>query len=139
MNRPASAFTLVEVLAAALIVAAVGGGTLMAFVTASRIARQRNSASTSEGGFFAQQTLERFRNDVSVDANRLPGLSGAGWQSHPLPPAPVAGSNTESILNEGAKRCYQVYPADCDGVSGTGDCYGIQVKVCWNGTVCPCS
>ncbi len=29
------------------------------------------------------------------------------------------------------KRCYRAWRADCDGVGGVGDCYALQVKVCW--------
>ena len=127
-------FTMVEMLASSLIAAVVTGGTFMAFVTAARIHRIANTPSLVEATILAQETLERHRNEVFVGSTLF---SRNTWQSE----NPTSNGGSESILTMNgvqAKRCYRVIPEDCDGIGGTGDCYAVQVKVCWNDlTGCP--
>jgi len=139
-------FTMVEVLVASVLASVVAGGTMMAFITAARISHEQSSPSIAEAGGYAQETVERFRNRVAASQaqdpafgdNWLTTTAGAGWTNDPLPP-PASGG-TESILGmgTGAKRCYRLTAADCDGVPGN-DCYALEVKVCWKDlTGCPC-
>ena len=126
--RAEAGMTFVELLMASLISAAVGGGTLMAFVTAARISSAQMSPAVAEANGLAAQTIERFRNRVAADDATLGGLVGAGWQADPLP----GGAGSESI-QAGARRCYQVAAA-CGG-----GCYQFDAKVCWGDlTGCPC-
>ena len=136
-------FTLIEVLVASLISAVVAGGTLTAFVTAARLARQASSPASLEAAAYAQQTLEEYRNMIACDSAWFDSANctvSAGlpsvWTNEPLP-----AGGTESIQNlgGGAKRCYRVNSADCDGNGTTGDCFQVEVVVCWNDfTGCPC-
>ncbi len=130
-------FTLIEVLCASLIASIVAGGTMMAFVTAARIKGRQSSTTSVEATQFAQETLEKYRNYVAVDSTFLSDKADTNtWYPDLLP---SSGSDSESILKTGAKRCFRVDRKDCNA-DGTvdPDCYQIQVKVCWNGGNCPC-
>jgi len=138
--------TLVEVLVASVIAAVSVAGTATAFVAAARMTRTQSNPGTAEASVYARQTAERFRDRVACDdlwfdpATCQPTGLPAGWQSDPLP----AGAGTESILNIGARRCYQVTPRDCGGLGIVSDCLAIEVRVCWNdgdpnwSINCPC-
>lgn len=128
--RNAGGFTFVELMMASLVSAIVGGGTLMAFVTAARIARAQASPAVAEANALAAQTIEWYRNRVAADDNFLLTQLFTGWVSDPLP----GSTDTESIQQGGAaERCYRVTSA-CGG-----SCYQMEVKVCWgNMTGCPC-
>lgn len=134
---PRRGYTFLEVLLSAVIVSVVAGGTMMAFVTAARISRASNPAGYAEASYYAQQTIEQFRNRVA-DQSSDPWLStnaGKGWQADLLPAPP--GKN-DPILDASPKRCYQVNTA-CGGA-----CYQVDVQVCWTGAsppvlgACPC-
>jgi type II secretory pathway pseudopilin PulG len=132
LKRRAAGFTMVEALVASVIVAVVAGGTMMSLVTAARISRAQSSPGISEATGYARETTEKFRNHIACgppwfDAACNP-LLPVGWQADPLPGA--AGS--ESILNTGAARWYRVSAQDCDGNAAPGDCFQMEVKVCWN-------
>lgn len=136
-------FSLIEVLAAALIAAVVAGGTMMAFVTAARITRERGSAGFVEASTYAQQTAERFRNMIACDSAWFtPGTCAPSaslptdWTNDPLP---AAGSG-QSILASPSKRCYRATQlANCGPGAATTPCFTMEVYVCWNGdTSCPC-
>ena len=143
-------FTLIEVLASSLIASVVVGGTLMAFVTAARIGHAMDPRQQAEAALFGQETLERLRNRVGTDdptfnpANPLfpsPASVVSNWQEDPLLDAQgnLLPGSPDSILGvdgRQAKRCYRMIKENCAGV--VGDCYAVQVKVCWNGTLCPC-
>lgn len=136
--------TLVEVLIASVIAAVAAAGTAAAFVAAARMTRAHSNPGTAEAAVYARDTAERFRDRVACDAPTGWFTADAactpaglpGWTSDPLPVA----AGTESILNNGARRCYRVTSQDCDGVGGAGDCLAMEVRVCWNGdfTNCPC-
>ena len=127
-------FTLIEMLAAAVILAMLAGGTLMSFVTASRIASQNTDR--TEAGYLAQQTLEKYRNRIacSVDAteagNKLAWYDNSAACLHNEPP----GLNNESLpvttpATVATSRKFWVNPIDCDGDGTTGDCLSIKVQV----------
>ena len=136
MTRRERGYTLIEVLVASLIASFVAGGTMMAFTTAARINRQQGSPVVAEATQLAQQTLEKFRNQVAADSTFLQTADVGGW----ITDDPQANPSTESIVNapNNTKRCYKVTAEDCDGDGATGDCYAMQAKVCWNFTICDC-
>jgi prepilin-type N-terminal cleavage/methylation domain-containing protein len=137
-------FTLIELLLASLVSAVIASGTMMAFVTAARMVRDQNIPSNAEASGFAEETLERFRNLVAygtsggldpVFATWITNNAGPSWHADPLP----GSGGTNSILSFPHRRCVRVTPRDCDGVGGTGDCYGVDARVCWKTlTNCPC-
>ncbi|MBI3010979.1 MAG: prepilin-type N-terminal cleavage/methylation domain-containing protein [Candidatus Omnitrophica bacterium] len=139
----AAGFSLVEVLVASAVGAVVVGGSMMAFVAASRMMQTQNTPAFSEAAGYAQQTLEKYRNMIACDSpwfvagTCLPSASlPTTWTEDPLP---LSGSGgTESFLSTGAKRCYRVTSQDCDGASGVGDCFAVEAQVCWNGASCSC-
>lgn len=143
--RRAAGFSLIEVMMASVITSLVAAGTFMSFVAAARMTQAKNNPQNAEAADYAQQTIERFRSKIACkqpadptaqwfDANCAATLP-VGWQDDPLP----GGGGTESILAiPGAPpaRRYCVSPTnplDC----AAGDCYTIQVRICWNGTACP--
>ena len=138
-------FTITEVLIASLIAAVVAGGTMMSFVTAARITRAKSNVGTAEASNYARETAEKYRNYIACDSPWFNATTCAPtgglpttWQEDALPaPDPLA--NSESILIGGASRRFCVTAKDCDGggVGGPGNCYAIQVKVCWGGSACP--
>ena len=145
-ERAQGAFTLTEVLIAAVIGAVVAWGTASAFLAAARLLRAQDNSALAEAASYAQQTLERKRNHIACAAPWFDPTTcapAAGmptkWTDDPFVDAggtPYAGG-TESILNPpGAQRRYCVTSADCDG-GGPGDCFKVEVRVCWDGTACP--
>ena len=130
----APGFTLVEVLVASVIASVVAGGTMMAFVTAARINSVQSNPDMSEASGFAQQTVERFRNQVGADSTWLSTQADGAWHGDALP----GGGGTASILTKGPKRCYRVTAEDLDGDTVT-DGYAVSATVCWNDLAgCPC-
>ena len=147
MRHAARGFTLMEVVASSLVVSVVAVGTMMAFVTASRLSHRQNTPDVIEAEGHAQELMETFRNHVATDdltlmndatASEAAQAASHGWVTDP---AFVAGDESVSGLKS-AKRCYRVTPGDCDGdgvktgalVNGIAeaDCYVVQVQVCWN-------
>ena len=134
--------TLLEVIIASLVASIVAGGTLMAFVTAAKMTTSQDLMTNAEASALAREAVEQFRNRVTADEadvtwwqNQAALTANDGWVAEPLP----ATGGSESKLNIGAKRCYRVRAADCDGVGGAGDCYAVQSRVCWNDVSnCPC-
>ncbi len=107
---------------------------MMAFVTAARISRAQSNPDMAEASGYAQQTVERFRNQVAADSTWLLTNAGPAWHDDPLPPP--AGRGTESILKKTPKRCYRVTQ---ETVVVPGDAYAVSAKVCWKDlTGCPC-
>lgn len=132
-RKGALGYTLTEVLVASLLGSVVAGGTLMAYVTASRMLQGALHPDLAEANILAQQTIERFRNRVAADDGWLASRVPRGWRKHAI----SFSSGTESIrtLGAGARRCYRV--RNCP--PALGNCYAMQVKVCWNDlTGCPC-
>lgn len=128
-------FTLLELVAALVVMVLAIGGTLTAFLTADRVSQHHNQTAYAEASGYAQQTAERFRNRIAADSPWRTGGLPSGWQDDafagqaPEPPSP-------SIRRQGATRRYRVTPQDCDRVGGVGDCYAIEVKVCWDDPAC---
>ena len=146
--KDVTGFTLIEILAASILAAMVAGGTMSAFVTASRILQAKNAVGSAEASGYAQQTIEQLRNFIACDSPWFTNDAACtpsaalptAWQADPLP---AAEAGTRSILATTAKRCYRVLPQNCDqpnGIeaSGSGNCFAVQVRVCWNGSACPC-
>lgn len=124
-------FTFVELLMASLISAVVGGGTLMAFVSAARIAGAQATPAVAEANALAVQTLEQFRNRVAADDAWLSSQLPLGWVSEPLP----GPTTSETIVVPAtARRCYRV------SLACGGSCYQLETQVCWDdlaGCSCP--
>ena len=129
MLRNDRGFNLVEIIAAAVIGALLAGGTMTAFVMTMKTSQA--ASAKSEATQLAQQTLERFRNEIACDsgwfnpANCQPGTLPSGT-SDPLP-----GTSVLSKLDASASRKYTVEPADCDEVGGPGDCFKVVTTVNW--------
>ena len=144
MMRARPGMTLVEIIVAAVLTALVAGGTMIAFVTAAKMSKHGGSAQ-AEAAFYAQQTVERFRNKVAcrqpgedapgANPANLPGdtwfdgncQQGApvGWQDDALP-----NNAAPSITGLGAQREYEVVPVDIDG-DAQPDVYQVTSKVTW--------
>ena len=116
-----------------LIVFLSAGGVMTMAATATRVTRTHNTQTSAEAVGYARQTLERFRNRIAADSPWITGGPPVGWQDDPLPNMPQL---PPSILSAGAARKYRVTPQDCDGVGGPGDCFSVEVKVCWNQAAC---
>lgn len=141
--RGCQGLTLVEVIIASLVVAVVAGGTMMAFIASANMTGPYNPtgpqdlSSLAEANDLAQQLVESQRNENGVVAgnpNPLSNQVALGWQAATMP----AGGSASQLT--GARRCFRVVNADCDGVGGPGDCFGVQAQVCWNnlaGCACP--
>jgi type II secretory pathway pseudopilin PulG len=145
-RRAQQGMTLMETLAAALVISITAGGTLMAFVAAARMMRGNENPGVIEAAAYAQELIEGFRNRLAVDgddgflAAQPPGVwvkAHLPADAYPLPAAGVSGPN--SILNGDVMRCYRVTPEDCDGVGGSGDCRRVDVQMCWNDITGCCS
>ena len=143
-GRLRAGFTLAETLVASVVGALIAGGTMMAFVSSARMMQDQDSAAIAEATWYVHETAERFRNRIACattadprnwyDAVCNPTLP-AGWQQDSLP---VSGGSESILSSPGAKRCYQVTQNDCDEDGVNGDCLAIQVRICWNGSACPC-
>jgi len=101
-------FTLIEIVMASLIGGVLAGGTMIAFLRASRLAQ--GSSNTVEATSLAQQTVERFRNKIAC---RQPDEgSGQTWYDESCAPAVPSGPQDDE-LPEGAlggrgTRTYEV-------------------------------
>ena len=148
-------FTLMEVLIGTVLFAVLAAGAMMAIMSAGRMSSSTNNPQYAEASALGQQTLERLRSfigcdyndpdvlkgwfskaDCSVIAANLPGSTTAKWQ-HDDPVDDILPGGT---LPRGAKRCYEVKAADCDGDSVKGDCLQVDSQVCWGdmtGCLCP--
>jgi Tfp pilus assembly protein PilV len=125
-------FTLIEILAAAIIGILIAAGTLMAFVTAAQLSSQVAPYKV-EASHLAQQTLERFRNRIACDDDWFDAVTCNGSPQSGPHTIPASSSITNLPL---AVRTYNFAPgADVDG-DGTFDYYTMQVTVCWNDPGC---
>lgn len=131
--------TLIEILLASIIVAFIAGGTLMAFLLASRISQ--SVSSTIDPSSLVQQTLEKFRNKIACRRSGESGPRrtppGDTWYDSSCDADPPTGSPSDPLpagtplLQLGGARSYTVTPLDCDGVGGVGDCLQVRVKLTW--------
>ena len=139
--------TLLEVLVAAVIAAVVVGGTMTAFLTATRVSK----VSSEEMGTaaYAQQTIERFRNKVACRQSTEDPTSSASttptWFDSACAPAVPSSAQgpdnweTDGDLSgsgiPGATRQYQVVAVDCNGDSvasnSIDDCLQVTSTVHW--------
>lgn len=131
--RDARGITLIEMLAAAMILSMLAGGTLMGFATASRISTQ--TSGRTEAGYLAQQTLEKYRNRVACALTSGEASSKTAWYDDiacapNVPPGTqVEGIPATTPPSTASSRKYWVSPVDCDGVGGAGDCLEVRVEV----------
>ena len=140
-------FTLIEIIAAAVLAAVIAGSSMFAFVAAARMMSKGDTPAIAEASGYAQQTIEKFRNMIACDSpwftpgttcapNLAPGGMPDEWTEDPLPDRNPA--NTESYLDlaattpKTARRCYRVTPRSCDVDAAVGDCFEIEVTVLWN-------
>ena len=117
--------SLIEVLVGSVIGAVLVAGLMAAFLTALRVSE--HGGGNTEAASLAQQTLERFRNEIACG----PG----SWFDVACNPSALP-ANAPDPLGGGAlygsgTRSYTVTPADCDGVGGVGDCFKVVAKVSW--------
>ena len=150
--RRAAGVTLIEVMIAALITSLVAAGTFTAFVASARMERAQNNPQNAEAADYAQQTIERYRSNIACSPGGVVANSPwfdanctytgpVVWQDDALPDQAGVGTGNRSLLNipsnPAPARRYCVTPQDCDGDGTVGDCYSMQVRLCWNGTACP--
>ena len=123
--------TLLEILIGSLITAVAVGGTMLAYVTALRIARE--GIYIGESTAFVVQTMERFRSRMACDDAWLnPATCGPGaglpavWTADGLP-----GGAQGSALPQGSRQ-YQVTAGPDDfNADGIPDYYQVMAKVSW--------
>ena len=133
-------FTMIELLMATVILTVAIAGIMAARVTVSQIMRNQRNVSFAEASGYAQQTAERFRNDIACDSGWFDANCDVdpaalpGWTADPLP---AGGSESIMTIDPTAKRCYRVVPAPA-GSCGTESCLQMDVRVCWHETPCPC-
>jgi type II secretory pathway component PulJ len=118
--RVTAGLTLLELMVALVATAVIGGGTLMAFMSAAQMTQRQLTPAVIEANHLAMQTIEKYRNQVAADNTWLATRATMPWQSDPLP----GGAGTESMQG-GARRCIRVRNA-CAGA-----CYQVEVRVCW--------
>jgi prepilin-type N-terminal cleavage/methylation domain-containing protein len=135
-------FSLIELLTSVLIITVAILGTMTASVGAGRIARLRGEGPDyTEAVGCAQESLEWYRNAVAADDTRLKTDATGLWKAGTA--LSSCGSGTESIQFEPGSppvtpaHVWCLQPQDCDLVNGAGDCYSMQVRVCWDGDTCP--
>ena len=122
-------FSLVEVMVGSVAMVLLAGGTMMAFVSARRIAQE--GSNMTKAASYLQQSLERNRNMIACDT---------AWFDASCNPNPNPGGLPDSTPDPfaspsdmyGGSRKVTVTPMDCDGVGGTGDCFEVAVTVHWN-------
>lgn len=130
MVRNERGFNLVEIIAAAIIGALLAGGTMTAFVMTMKTSQA--ASAKSEATQLAQQTLERFRNEIAC--NNPAWFNPADCQPGTLPSNaadPLPGTSVLSKLDAGASRSYTVTEWDCDEDGTDGDCFKVVTKVTW--------
>lgn len=125
-------FHLAEALMASVIIPCAIGGAMAGLTAAARMLRTQDNAAATEAMGYARQLMEEARNRVAADDPWWATQAAVGWQA-----APFTGNGTETISLQGATRLYCVAARDCDGDGTAGDCYAMQVRVCWNGGACP--
>ena len=135
MRNAQRGISLMEVLVAAVIGTLMAGGTLLAFLLATK--HTRSSLETVDAAALAAQTLEKFRNKIACDEGTAAGTDpwfDAACQGQAIGPTGDAVPADHPILgvDPSATRTYTVTPADCDGVGGADDCFKVEVKVHWN-------
>ena len=136
MRHRQRGFTLLEVLVASAIMSVAAGGTMVAFIAAGRMMRAQSHPDTAEAVGYAQETMETLRDNIACqppwfDAACTPTLP-VGWQADPLP----GPASTNTILAAAARRCYRVTQQNC---AAAGDCFAVEVRMCWNDVAnCPC-
>ena len=124
-------FTLIEVLAASIVLALLAAGTLLAFLAATKISAQ--SHQNAEAAYLAQQTLERYRNQIACDSHDFDGV--------PEPAEEWVDDDCNSVANftkiDGGQpppgytqRDYQVQAQDCTG-DNVNDCFLVTATISW--------
>ena len=125
--------TMMELLTASVIAAFLAGGTMIAFLAASKLTRQ--APVDVEAVSFAQQTLEGLRNRIACnDAWFDPSTPQCDPDPTVLTGSPQPDGLPASALRDtyNGTRTYTVTPEDCDGDGTAGDCFKVKVTVSWN-------
>ena len=142
MRQVQRGITLIEILVAAVIAAVVVGGTMTAFLSATKVSKISSEEVGSAAD--AQQTIERVRNKSAC--RQSTELATDTWfDSACAPAAPsglkddgdTSGSSDISVSSKipGATRQYEVVAADCNGngltTDGIDDCLQVTSTVHW--------
>lgn len=120
-------FSLIEVMVGSVAMVLLAGGTMMAFVSARRIAQ--GGSNMTKAALYLQQSLESNRNWIACDT--------AWFDASCNPdPAGLPNSATDPFASPsdmyGGWRKVTVTPEDCDKVGGPGDCFKVAVTVHWD-------
>ena len=135
MRQMERGITLLEILVAAVIAAVIVGGTMTAFLTATRVSKVSSEEAGSAA--YAQQTIERFRNKIACRQSTESATDT--WFDSACAPAAPLGLVTDGDLSgsgiPGATRQYQVVAVDCnedgDASDGIDDCLQVTSNVHW--------
>lgn len=127
--------TLVEIVVASVLATLIVGGTMLAFLMSAMLA-QRHTPNQAEGVFYAQQTIDRFRNRMACDDPWFAGSANCSFQTPLRDQRDDIKPDTSPLLRApGGSRRYTVQPVDLDR-DGFTDYYQMTVKVCWNDASC---
>ncbi len=147
-HRGIRGFTMIEVLIASVIASIVIGGTMTAFVTASRMTRQQSGPANSDAALYVQQLLEAIRNHVAADSTWFSTRVGpvpatwAAWRNDDPPlsaSCPSASIVCRTDVNNGRKYFITYVDDTCDDDGDTSDCYyAVTVRVCWDEPASSC-
>ena len=136
IRQGARGMTLIEIIAATVVIAVVLLGTMTAFITAARIVGKENLFALAEANGLLRETADERRNGVYRGTSTVQGMVGSGWQM-------VETINTPDLPH--GKRCLMVtdnanYDPSCaPNCACSGNCYEIKATVCWNNEpTCPC-
>ena len=147
-NRPADDFmtkraglTLIELLVASMVVALLAGAMLIAFLTAAKISSQSNQ--NTEAAYLAQQTVERFRNQVACDNTAdVSGAQGDPTKRHWFDAGTcksAANFSNTADPDPDPNHTYTVEAQDCDNedhddnlATGVADCFKVTATVYWD-------
>jgi len=144
-------FTFAETLIGSVIFAVLSWGIMSTYMSIARILIRQDTSDYAEAIGYASQTMEKYRNIIACAplahadewfddncAENVGQLTGQ-WIIEPFPVTVLANGGTESIFQQPiTRRLFCVKAFDCDGTAGVGDCYQMNVAVCWNDlTTCP--
>ncbi len=119
--------TLLELVVAAILIAFVAGGAMLAFIMAAQFSQR--SPNKVEAIQYTQETIERMRNQVACDNGWFNPTTCAAVVNIGTPtpvPDPVQPPNAKFT------RTYTVIAMpQCGGTAGLPDCIQVTAKVSW--------